>query len=177
MSDNPKYKHSASLQKEESDPLNQDHSLQEEYPQETGHVSGKWSDEENIKFVTYLTIKSQAMKSKEKRKSLKIFKQLSEYIVPRTPQQCRSHFQKMMKNYKTLPKLRRYLKQSIGEEVYKERAREIEEELSERFKEEERGRVEVSTQTESQYLVIPVNFVINGIEMKEFWQSLGFLPF
>jgi len=36
----------------------------------------------------------------------------------RTAAQCRSHYQKLMIKFKTIPKLKRYFKAYFGEELY-----------------------------------------------------------
>lgn len=43
-------------------------------------IEGKWSDEENIKFVIFICHNKDIFKSKEKRKAEKIFKNLASFV-------------------------------------------------------------------------------------------------
>ena len=109
-----------------------------------------------MQFVTYLSLQSQAAKSKGKRKSHKLFKQMSGYISSRTPQQCRSHFQKMIKKHKTVAKLKRHVRESVGPSQFRKRVQEIEEELAVLLAEQPGKQQDASTQTDGQlWLVAP----------------------
>jgi hypothetical protein len=47
---------------------------------------------------------------------MKVFKQMSVFIPTRTPDQCRSHHQKIQKAFQTVDKIIRVFKKKIQEE-------------------------------------------------------------
>lgn len=57
---------------------------------------GRWSSEEEIAYLKFLDQHKSLVSSHEMRKSLKVFEQMARFMgYRRTPDQCRSHHQKM----------------------------------------------------------------------------------
>ena len=77
-------------------------------------TEGKWLDEENVKFAIFMTLNKDVFKSKQKRKAEKIFKNVSMFLQSRSPRQCRSHFQKLIKKFGTVFQMKKYYRDLIG---------------------------------------------------------------
>lgn len=65
-----------------------------------------WSDEENLTYMRFLEESGHLFDSNwAQRKNIKINVLMSEYIKTRSPLQCRSHHQKMMKFHHSIPQI------------------------------------------------------------------------
>lgn len=67
--------------------------------------------------------KSSSQNNKESKnicyfRTSKIFRIFTEYLKERTAAQCRSHYQKMIAKFKTVPQLKKYYKKHFSEERY-----------------------------------------------------------
>lgn len=60
-----------------------------------GKNKGRWSNHEKREYYVFLKIYSQFFISKELRRNDKVFKMMSDFIKSRTPDQCRTHHQKL----------------------------------------------------------------------------------
>jgi hypothetical protein len=63
---------------------------------------GHWSKRENMLYVMFLNYFEAKFSKKQNRRLWKFFKLMSEFIETRSPNQCRSHHQKMEKNYSSV---------------------------------------------------------------------------
>jgi hypothetical protein len=85
-----------------------------------GECTGKWSDEEHMKYIAFLDANKEVMKSKEKRRSNKFYREMSDFIQTRNPLQCRSHHQKLEVKYIHPIKIVSYFRQQFDTDTYKE---------------------------------------------------------
>ena len=69
----------------------------QEPQQENQSSKGKWSQDEQILYKKFLGDHLVLFQDKSTRKSNKVFLKMSGIITTRTPQQCRTHHQKMFK--------------------------------------------------------------------------------
>lgn len=60
-----------------------------------GKSIGKWDKKEQVKYYAFLTINQNFFEKKGMRRNDKVFKMMSKFITTRTPDQCRSHHQKI----------------------------------------------------------------------------------
>ena len=56
---------------------------------------GKWTEEENVAYFRFLLDERSHFEMPGERKKTQIFMKMSETLVTRTPDQCRSHHQKV----------------------------------------------------------------------------------
>lgn len=77
-------------------------SLGECHGEDSSKYSGRWTSNENLTYITFLVENEHLVAQRKQRRKLRIFKSLSMLVVTRTPEQCRSHHQKMEKKYRTL---------------------------------------------------------------------------
>lgn len=62
----------------------------------------RWSIKDNIKYITFLKNVIQHFESEKTRRAFKVFKVLADYLGTKTQAQCKSHHQKMIKQYSTI---------------------------------------------------------------------------
>jgi hypothetical protein len=66
---------------------------------------GKWNFNEKNYYSQFLDLNYDAIQSKRLRRTKKIFIQMSKFVKTRNPDQCRSHHQKMIKLYHSIPEI------------------------------------------------------------------------
>lgn len=74
-----------------------------------------WSKEENLRYAHFLKENLPLFKTQKKRRSLKVYKLISETVKSRTLIQCKSHHQKMLLKYGGN---HRIIKKILGQEVF-----------------------------------------------------------
>jgi hypothetical protein len=87
---------------------------------------GVWTLEENKTYVDFLETHLPSFKSEAQRRFDRVFCQMSEVLHrKRTPDQCRSHHQKLFSRYRTVEAMIEYLRGKIreSEELYPWRRR------------------------------------------------------
>lgn len=60
-----------------------------------GKNIGRWDHSEQTKYYIFLKMNEKFFENKGMRKNDKVFKIMSKFITTRTPDQCRSHHQKI----------------------------------------------------------------------------------
>ena len=78
----------------------------------------KWSDTENLTFIMFMDYYKCIFFNKARRKKSKVYTRLSEFMKSRTPRQCRSRYQKLMKTFSNFTKAKRFYVSGLGENVY-----------------------------------------------------------
>lgn len=100
------------------DILNECDSLQEEcQPSDDVRFSGRWTINENTTYVRFLLSNEVIVSQKRQRRKSKIFKKMSDLVVTRTPEQCRSHHQKMSERYRTTQGIITFLRSLCRKEM------------------------------------------------------------
>ena len=79
-------------------------------------MSGSWTHDETRLYMNFLDHYRKKFGCEEKRRKCTIFNRLSEAINTRTPDQCRSHHQKMQLKYGSLESIVDSLRQRLEEE-------------------------------------------------------------
>lgn len=83
-------------------------STEEAVPQQSQKgkkVYDKWSELEKTKYRQFLEANSELFDSRFQRKSCKVFCLLEKHIETKTKLQCKSHHQKMMQRFKSIPNI------------------------------------------------------------------------
>lgn len=73
---------------------------------------------ENMRLIMFMDYYKDIFRCKSRRKSFKIYKGLAEILPRRTPRQCRSRYQKIMKASKNFSKAKRSFIKQAGESAY-----------------------------------------------------------
>ena len=79
---------------------------------------GHWNDKEKLKFSIFMDYYNSVFRTSEIRKNLKIFKCMSEFMKTKNPDQCRSHHQKIKKEFESIEMLHKATIINEGEEKY-----------------------------------------------------------
>jgi len=65
----------------------------------TYYKGGHWTQKEKLKFTIFMDFHKEVFLRKQNRRMFKIFKIMAEFMKTRTAGQCRSHHQKMEKQF------------------------------------------------------------------------------
>lgn len=100
---------------------------------------GQWSIEENQLYLEFLEVNKTRFLTHEERKRYRVFEKVSQYLKnKRSPRQCRSHHQKIMKKSKpsnSIDAAIQYLKEILKKKMKKvEAEKEIEDKKDEKTK-------------------------------------------
>jgi hypothetical protein len=60
-----------------------------------GKNKGRWLEEERREYYVFLRIYSQFFVNKDYRRNDKVYRMMADFIKSRTPDQCRTHHQKL----------------------------------------------------------------------------------
>ena len=85
-----------------------------------GKNKGRWTGEERREYYVFLKIYEQFFVSKEHRRNDKVFRMMANHVSTRTPDQCRTHHQKLEFKHFKLNKILESLKNEFGEIEYEE---------------------------------------------------------
>lgn len=85
-----------------------------------GERSGKWSEEEHMKYIAFIDFNKDRMRSKDKRRSNKFYQEMADFIVTRNALQCRSHHQKLEEKYTHAPRIVNLFKPTIDKTAYRQ---------------------------------------------------------
>lgn len=80
-----------------------------------GKNKGRWSYQERREYYVFLKIYSQFFVSKEHRRNDKVFRMMANHVQTRTPDQCRTHHQKLEFKHFRLCKILESLRNEFGE--------------------------------------------------------------
>ena len=83
-----------------------------------GKNKGRWTAEERREYYVFLKIYEQFFVSKEHRRNDKVFRMMANHVRTRTPDQCRTHHQKLEFKHFKLNKILESLKIEFGEIEY-----------------------------------------------------------
>jgi hypothetical protein len=75
--------------------------------------TGKWTIEEQRVYIEFLKKNIEEMRGKVSRKSQKVFLKMSRLIKTRTPDQCRSHHQKILMYHSNLEEAIRFFDEDV----------------------------------------------------------------
>ena len=64
---------------------------------------GHWNEKERLKYTIFLSFFKEIFENPLKKKNLRIYDMMSDMIITRNSNQCRSHHQKMEKFRETIP--------------------------------------------------------------------------
>lgn len=91
-----------------------------------GERSGKWSEDEHMKYIIFIDYNKEKMRSKEKRRYLthlhrsnKFYEEMAHFISTRNSLQCRSHHQKLEEKYTHVNKIIALFKPNFNKVFYK----------------------------------------------------------
>lgn len=109
-------------------------------------------------------------------RSERIFKTLSDFLVTRTPRQCRSHFQKIINKFKKLRKVRLHYQEQLGTAVYTHRLEELSRQLREqKVKLEESERTCAASFTEVAIQTDPMQLSLCDLSNVELMKLMNLL--
>ncbi len=66
---------------------------------------GHWSQNENMKFTMFVDFYKHVFTGNYNNRQVRIFVFMAEFMKTRNSVQCRTHFQKMMRQYKSVPNM------------------------------------------------------------------------
>ena len=79
-----------------------------------GKNRGRWTSEERREYYVFLRIYSHFFTSKEHRRIDKVYRMMANFIRTRTPDQCRTHHQKLEYKYHRTTKILEALRSEFG---------------------------------------------------------------
>ena len=80
-------------------------------------IKSEWTEEENMNYLSFLKKNANLMQGKQSGKLWNMFKRMAKFVKTRNFLQCKSHHQKMLAKFETIPDILLYF--SLNADVSK----------------------------------------------------------